>query len=134
MRQLSIYSNFLFQGIRLISGLIDEYGLDVVQAYMAHIQVGYLFKFCLRVLAMAEGFKENSGNLFWPTNSRRETCLVLAWAFGVGEVGGHKLCNVFLSGIALFCNCTDQQKISLQSKEFLLFSLPEPMTLGDCRG
>ena len=32
---------FIFQrqGIRLISGLIDEYSLDVVQAYMAHIQV-----------------------------------------------------------------------------------------------
>ena len=27
------------KGIRLIKGLIDEYGLDVVQAYMAHIQV-----------------------------------------------------------------------------------------------
>ena len=27
------------QGIRLISGLIDEYSLEVVQAYMAHIQV-----------------------------------------------------------------------------------------------
>ncbi|XP_052229279.1 5-oxoprolinase-like isoform X2 [Dreissena polymorpha] len=26
------------KGIRLIKGLIDEYGLDVVQAYMAHIQ------------------------------------------------------------------------------------------------
>ena len=30
---------FQLQGIRLISGLIDEYSLDVVQAYMAHIQV-----------------------------------------------------------------------------------------------
>lgn len=27
------------KGINLIKNLIDEYGLDVVQAYMAHIQV-----------------------------------------------------------------------------------------------
>ena len=64
---------------------------------MAHIQVGYLSKFCLRVLAMAEGFSENSGNLFWPTNSRRETCPVLAWAFVCVCVWGgvHKLSNIF---------------------------------------
>ena len=30
------------KGITLIRELIDEYGLDVVQAYMAYIQVGNL--------------------------------------------------------------------------------------------
>jgi N-methylhydantoinase B/oxoprolinase/acetone carboxylase alpha subunit len=33
---------YFFQGIRLINSLIDEYGLDVVQAYMKHIQVNKL--------------------------------------------------------------------------------------------
>ena len=30
---------FFLQGINLVKELIDAYGLDVVQAYMAHIQV-----------------------------------------------------------------------------------------------
>ncbi len=43
----------LFQGINLVQELMDEYGIDVVQAYMAHIQVTIIIhvlgksKFCI---------------------------------------------------------------------------------------
>jgi hypothetical protein len=33
------------QGISLVEELIDEYGLDVVQAYMGYIQVGLIINY-----------------------------------------------------------------------------------------
>lgn len=33
------------QGISLVQELIDEYGLDVVQAYMGYIQVRLIIKY-----------------------------------------------------------------------------------------
>ena len=45
------------QGIRLISGLIDEYSLEVIQAYMAHIQVWdisiILSSYCIAVASVS---------------------------------------------------------------------------------
>lgn len=35
---MAIHCNFEFQGIQLVNELIDYYSLDVVQAYMSHIQ------------------------------------------------------------------------------------------------
>ena len=41
LNRLVVESCFIPQGIKLISSLIDEYSLPVVQAYMKHIQVGF---------------------------------------------------------------------------------------------
>lgn len=39
------------RGVALLQGLVAEYGLDVISAYMGHIQVG--FPMLLRLLLLA---------------------------------------------------------------------------------
>lgn len=108
------------KGIDLVSELIDQYGLKVVQAYMGHIQTNaeIAVRDMLREVAREAVVRTGSASLYYSDSLDDGSPITLKVT--LDETSGSALCDFSGSGPEVWGNCNAPRAVSLSALIYCL--------------
>ncbi|KAL3859675.1 hypothetical protein ACJMK2_009883 [Sinanodonta woodiana] len=108
------------KGIRLISSLIDEYGLDVVQAYMRHIQENAELAVRDMLREIAHKTKRRTGTTKLGAEDYMDDGAMLKLSVDINETEGTAVCDFTGSSYEVYGNCNAPRAVTLSALIYCL--------------
>ncbi|KAL4234607.1 hypothetical protein ACF0H5_006248 [Mactra antiquata] len=108
------------KGIKLIQGLIDEYGLDVVQAYMAHIQNNAELAVKDMLREIARQTKLRTGTTVLHSEDYLDSGAVIKLSVNIDSVKGTAVCDFSDSSYEVYGNLNAPRAVTLSALIYCL--------------
>ncbi|XP_014668394.1 PREDICTED: 5-oxoprolinase-like [Priapulus caudatus] len=108
------------KGIRLITELIDIYGLDVVQAYMAHIQANAELAVREMLREIAHKTKERTGTTSLYAEDFMDDGTKIAISIDIDEEKGSAIMDFSGTGYEVYGNCNAPRAVTLSALIYCL--------------